>query len=92
LADSDTSLPRIVIGICAMEKKARSKPMQAIVERLHAFGEFEVEVFGDAVTLHQPITEWPVVDVLLSWHSEGFPLDKVRRWRACFAGYQLLAL
>ena len=66
--------------------------MQAIVERLHAFGEFEVEVFGDAVTLHQPIAEWPVVDVLLSWHSEGFPLDKVRRWRAGPAGCHPLAL
>ena len=52
--------------------------MQAIVERLIAFGEFEVEVFGDDVTLHKPIAEWPVVDVLLSWHSDGFPLDKVR--------------
>lgn len=61
-----------------MEKKARSKPMQAIVERLIAFGEFEVEVFGDDVTLHKPIAEWPVCDVLLSWHSDGFPLDKVR--------------
>ena len=52
--------------------------MQAIVERLIAFGEFEVEVFGDDVTLHKPIAEWPVCDVLLSWHSDGFPLDKVR--------------
>ena len=52
--------------------------MQAIVERLIAFGEFEVEVFGDDVTLNKPITEWPLCDVLLSWHSDGFPLDKVR--------------
>ena len=51
--------------------------MQAIIERLIAFGEFEVEVFDDDVTLHKPITEWPLCDVLLSWHSDGFPLDKV---------------
>ncbi|KAK9821974.1 hypothetical protein WJX81_008214 [Elliptochloris bilobata] len=82
LADSDTSLPRIVIGICAMEKKARSKPMAAIIERLITFGEFEVEVFGDDVTLNSPITEWPLCDVLLSWHSDGFPLEKAQRYAA----------
>ena len=77
LCESDNSLPRISIGICAMEKKARSKPMAAIIERLTAFGEFDVEVFGDDVTLNKPVTEWPLCDVLLSWHSDGFPLEKV---------------
>ncbi len=77
LCESDNSLPRISIGICAMEKKARSKPMAAIIERLIAFGEFDVEVFDDDVTLNKPVTEWPLCDVLLSWHSDGFPLEKV---------------
>ena len=26
--------------------------------------------------LGQPPEAWPAVDCLLSWHSEGFPLDK----------------
>ena len=43
-----------------------------------AFGEFELVVFGDEVILHRDIEEWPLCDALLSWHSEGFPLRKVR--------------
>ena len=37
LADEDgnpSTLPNIVVGVCAMEKKARSKPMLAVCKRL----------------------------------------------------------
>lgn len=56
--------------------------MAAITERLIAFGEFDVEVFDDDITLNKPVTEWPLCDVLLSWHSDGFPLEKVCAVRA----------
>ena len=78
LADEDVALPKIRMGICAMDKKANSKPMRAIVQRLIAFGEFEVELFGDDNILNKPVSEWPLCDCLLSWHSDGFPLHKVR--------------
>lgn len=77
LADHDSSLPKIHIGICAMDKKAHSRPMNAIVERLEAYGEFDIKYFGDETILHKPITAWPTCDCLLSWHSDGFPLAKV---------------
>ena len=80
LADQDggdSSLPKIKIGICAMDKKAKSKPMLAILQRLLAFGEFETEMFGDDNILNKPVSQWPTCDCLLSWHSEGFPLKKV---------------
>ena len=79
LADQDieASLPKIRIGICAMDKKAQSKPMKAILQRLLAFGEFETELFGDDNILNNPVSHWPTCDCLLSWHSEGFPLKKV---------------
>ncbi len=77
LADHDGSLPKIHIGICAMDKKAHSRPMNAIVERLEAYGEFDIKYFGDETILHKPITQWPTCDCLLSWHSDGFPLAKV---------------
>ncbi len=79
LADQDVeaSLPKIKIGICAMDKKAKSKPMKAILQRLLAFGEFETELFGDDNILNNPVSQWPNCDCLLSWHSEGFPLKKV---------------
>ena len=77
LVEDEAALPKIRVGICAMERKARSKPMTAIVDRMIAFGEFDVVYFGDETILDKPITQWPAVDCLLSWHSEGFPLHKV---------------
>ena len=29
------------------------------------------------VILNEPIEKWPVCDVLMSWFSKGFPLEKV---------------
>ena len=85
LADEELGLPRIRMGICAMDRKARSKPMRAILDRLHAFGEFDIVVFGDKTILEAPISEWPRCDCLLSWHSDGFPLAKVSQLKsACW--------
>lgn len=80
LADEDIALPKIRMGICAMDKKANSKPMRAIIQRLIAFGEFEVELFGDDNILNKPVSEWPLCDCLLSWHSDGFPLHKAQEY------------
>lgn len=54
--------------------------MQEIVARLQASGEFEVSPFGDNVILNKPIEEWPRCDCLLSWHSDGFPLQKAQAY------------
>ena len=78
LGDHDASLPKIHIGICAMDKKAHSRPMKAIVDRLETYGEFEITYFGDETILDKPIADWPSCDCLLSWHSDGFPLAKVK--------------
>jgi hypothetical protein len=64
----------------AMEKKARSKQMAAIIDRLLRFGEFEVVLFGDDAILNKPVDQWPICQCLLSWHSEGFPLDKAQEY------------
>jgi hypothetical protein len=32
------------------------------------------------VILERPVEEWPLCDVMLSWHSEGFPLWKAQQY------------
>lgn len=59
---------QVRVGICAMDKKAKSKAMREIVSRLEASGEFEIVGFGDELILGAPITEWPRVDCLMSWY------------------------
>ncbi|XP_072290760.1 inositol hexakisphosphate and diphosphoinositol-pentakisphosphate kinase 1-like isoform X3 [Eucyclogobius newberryi] len=59
-----------------MTKKSRSKPMVQILERLCRFEFIEVTVFPEDVILEQPPEKWPLCNVLVSFHSKGFPLDK----------------
>ncbi|PWN28532.1 putative VIP1-actin cytoskeleton organization and biogenesis-related protein [Jaminaea rosea] len=68
----------ITLGVCALDRKARSKPMQNILNRILANRDLDVSIvnFGDKVILDEPADSWPVVDVLISFFSSGFPLDK----------------
>ncbi|XP_054915083.1 inositol hexakisphosphate and diphosphoinositol-pentakisphosphate kinase 2 isoform X12 [Poeciliopsis prolifica] len=67
---------QIVVGICAMMKKSKSKPMTQILERLCKFDYIDVVIFPEEVILEEPVEKWPLCDCLISFHSKGFPLDK----------------
>lgn len=41
---------------------------------------FEVVYYGDDIILNHPIEEWPIVDVLLAFYSDGFPLEKIAEY------------
>ncbi|KAG1347522.1 inositol hexakisphosphate and diphosphoinositol-pentakisphosphate kinase VIP2 [Cocos nucifera] len=73
---------KIKIGVCVMGKKACSAPMGQILERLQAFGEFEIVHFGDQVILEDPIESWPICDCLIAFYSTGYPLKKAEAYAA----------
>ncbi|OEU18075.1 hypothetical protein FRACYDRAFT_184644 [Fragilariopsis cylindrus CCMP1102] len=71
---------RIQLGICAMDKKARSKPMAEILSRLDETL-FRVVFFGDDLILNHPIDDWPSnIDVLIAFYSKGYPLTKAKEY------------
>eukprot|EP00980_Cylindrotheca_fusiformis_P002959 scaffold683_cov124-Cylindrotheca_fusiformis.AAC.28 len=76
---SEIHLDRIRLGICAMDKKARSKPMAEILSRLDETL-FHVVFFGDDMILNHPIEDWPVCEVLIAFFSKGYPLAKAKEY------------
>jgi len=79
--DDIQSPSRIRLGICAMDKKARSKPMSEILSRLDK-SLFEVVIFGDPMILNNPVTDWPIVNVLIAFFSANYPLGKAQEYVA----------
>ena len=79
--DEDADSGRqIIVGICAMNKKSQSLPMQEILERLSRFEHLNILVFDQEVILNHPVEEWPIVDALISFHSKGFLLNKAVKY------------
>eukprot|EP00934_Nitzschia_sp_Nitz4_P000211 Nitzschia sp. Nitz4//scaffold133_size116822//59458//63473//NITZ4_003808-RA/size116822-processed-gene-0.32-mRNA-1//1//CDS//3329535399//211//frame0 len=70
---------RVRLGICAMDKKARSTPMAEILSRLDE-KDFHVIFFGDDLILNQPVEAWPKCQVLIAFFSKGYPLEKVKEY------------
>ena len=58
--------------------------MKMLLERISPY--FEIVVFPEDMILTKPIEEWPIVDVLMAWYSDGvtvamcsrlgYPLEK----------------
>lgn len=80
--DGGGDYKKITVGVCVMEKKVLSAPMGQILDRLKAFGEFEIMHFGDKVILEDPVESWPIVDCLIAFYSSGYPLEKAEAYAA----------
>ncbi|CAH8661698.1 unnamed protein product [Schistosoma margrebowiei] len=73
---TDDSDVVVTIGVCAMAKKAMSKPMKEILRRMDKFQHIKIIIFDEKMILDSPIESWPICDALVSFYSEGFPLKK----------------
>lgn len=62
---------QIMVGICCMMKKSKSKPMTQILERLCRFEYITVVIFPEDIILNEPVDKWPLCDCLISFHSKG---------------------
>ncbi|KAJ2707472.1 inositol hexakisphosphate and diphosphoinositol-pentakisphosphate kinase [Coemansia sp. IMI 203386] len=71
---------KAVIGICAMDSKARSQAMAAVLNGLVATGRYTVVFFGEKTILDEAIEQWPTCDFLISFFSAGFPLEKALQY------------
>ncbi len=61
---SGERIEKIVLGICAMDKKTSSKPMKEIMNRIEKTSIFQIKYFSDKVKFEQPVETWPVVRLL----------------------------
>jgi glutathione synthase/RimK-type ligase-like ATP-grasp enzyme len=68
-------MKKISLGICAMDKKTKSKPMREILSRMPD-DMFDITIFGDDCILNKPVQEWPVVEVLIAFYSTNYPTEK----------------
>lgn len=86
--EEDESPPerQIVVGICSMAKKSKSKPMKEILERISLFKYITVVVFEEDVILNEPVENWPLCDCLISFHSKG--IKKTGRETSSFSDYK----
>ena len=68
--------PKILVGVCAMEKKVNGKPMQNILKCLKEYTDIKIVTFPEDVIRDQPIEDWPKCDALICFYSAKFPMDK----------------
>uniref|UniRef100_A0AC34QRI8 Inositol hexakisphosphate and diphosphoinositol-pentakisphosphate kinase n=1 Tax=Panagrolaimus sp. JU765 TaxID=591449 RepID=A0AC34QRI8_9BILA len=71
-------MKKIVIGVCAMERKANSKPMKAIMSKILEYYNdwLSFVIFPEDVIMEEPVEKWPLCDCLISFHATDFPLSK----------------
>ena len=48
--------------------------MKMLLERISPY--FEIVIFQQDMILTKPIEEWPIVDVLMAWYSDGSIREK----------------
>ena len=59
-----------------MAKKVNSIPMKNILDNFRQFEEFKIIIFKEEMIFKTEIENWPIVDALIIFFSDGFPYNK----------------
>lgn len=71
----------INLGVCAMEKKVVSDAMKQILKRINEpKAYFNIIIFQEELIFYKKVNEWPIVEALITFYSDGFPFQKVKEY------------
>ena len=70
----------IKLGICAMPRKVNNPHMRNILDNFQHFEEFKIIIFTEEIIFKTEIEDWPIVDALIIFYSDGFPYNKALKY------------
>jgi glutathione synthase/RimK-type ligase-like ATP-grasp enzyme len=71
---------KIILGVCAMEKKTKSEAMRNLLKLINTDSRIDLLIFSEKTILKKPIREWRKVHALICFFSKGFPLSKAEKY------------
>ena len=63
-----------------MPRKVNNPHMKNILDNFQSFEEFEIIIFTEDIIFKQEIENWPIVDALIIFYSDGFPYNKALKY------------
>ena len=63
-----------------MPRKINNPHMKNILENIQHLEEFEIIIFTEEIIFKKEIEEWPLVDALIIFYSDGFPYNKALKY------------
>ena len=79
-SSSEPKIKLIKLGICAMPRKINNPHMKNILENIQHLGEFDIIIFTEEIIFKKEIDQWPLVDALIIFYSDGFPYNKALKY------------
>ena len=79
-SSSESKIKLIKLGICAMPRKINNPHMKNILENIQHLGEFDIIIFTEEIIFKKEIDQWPLVDALIIFYSDGFPYNKALKY------------
>ena len=81
LSDSSSVVrSKILLGVCAMEKKTNSEAMRNLLKLIDLDPRIDILVFSEKTILKKEVREWRKVHALICFFSKGFPLWKAEKY------------